>query len=311
MLDWLRAHPVETFVGIVVCAVVSAIIALVILRKSYPGEGKKIIFFFFVMGLVMPFVSLGATLVLSILLRLRKLKEQNIDMENIDLEPLYLAFSKTKRIFGEGAMRVLLHSKKAPTDLKIKALVSLQKDPNRYRLNIIKQALSDRQDEVRLFSFSIIDKFEKRINNKIHEALDRFERVDSVTEKVQSAKELANYYWDMVYFELSDPVLQNFFIKEAKKFTEYVLHHDVDDLSIHILAGKIALKENEFERAQREFALVLESDTHRYDFTVPYLAEIFYQQKNFITAKSLMVNSRQLRYNQQLYPMIALWTEKT
>ncbi len=310
MLDWMAFHPLYTIALIVLCAIIESGLAVIVLRHVYPDQKAKVAFFFFVFGLVMPFIGVIATILLTLLIKMRNLKEQNLNIEKIDLEPLHLIFARTRRIFGEGAMSVVFQNKNTPVNLKIRALDSLQKEPNRYRLHIIKQALSDTQDEVRLFSFSIIDKFEKRINAKIHEALERFKTEESEDIRLTSAKELANYYWDMVYFELSDPVLQNFFINQAKYYNEYALEHDMDDMNMHILAGKIALKEEEFQKAQQEFALVLESDTRRYDFVAPYLAEIFYREQNYITTKSLMATGRHLRFNQQLYPLVALWTEQ-
>ena len=308
MLEWIRANPLLTFEWILFYAFFSAVLGMFILARVYKKkEYWKIGLFFFTLSVTIPFAGLIITAWLSIYLRTRRLRYQNLEVESIDLEPLYLSFSKTERIFGEGAVQVLLHNDKIPAEKKIKALAALQSDPNRYRLNIIKQALGDRQDEVRLFAFSIIDKFEKRLNVKIQQLLKKFEESESEDKKVLIARDLGTHYWDLVYFELSDPALQSFFIREAKRFTEYVLEKNFKDMPMHVLAGKIALKEGDVEKAEREFATVLETNARRYDFVAPYLAEIFYERHNYAATKALMTNNARLRYQQQLYPLILLW----
>ena len=308
MLEWIQANPLSAFGWIYFFAFFSAILGMVVLARVYKKkEYWKIGLFFFTLSIAIPFFGILITAWISVYLKIRRVRYQNLELENIDLEPLYLSFSKTQRIFGEGAVKVLIRNEKIPAEKKIKALASLQVNPNRYRINIIKQALADKQDEVRLFAFSIIDKFEKRLNVEIQRLLKKFENSESESEKVLVARNLATHYWDLVYFELSDPALQNFFIRESKRFAEYVLEKNFNDMPMHVLIGKIALQEKEFEKAEREFATVLETNVRRYDFVVPYLAEIFYNRSNYTAVKALMTYNIRLRYQQQLYPLILLW----
>ncbi len=65
---------------------------------------------------------------------------------------------------------------------------------------MIKKMLGDRDDEVRLYSFSIINKMERSINNKIHETLKEFNsyKENSSKQKIESAVELDIYIWGIL-----------------------------------------------------------------------------------------------------------------
>ncbi len=298
--DWLPGALL-----VAVFALFDGLAAWLVLKKDYPKEQRKIFLFFLSVGFVLPIV--GTFLTFWVVVYLKRYVNQNIylDSETVLMEPLYHNFVPSKRIFGEGAL-MLLHDDYISVDAKIKALKALRKDINRYRLNIIRQALSDREDEVRLFAFSIIDKLEKELNEKIHDLLTLFEKGDDET-RLDAAKKLANLYWDMVYYELSDEVLQNFFVEEALRYAEYALKCDFTDMSMHILAGKIFIKRGEIELAEREFVTVLEIDPMKYSFIAPYLAEIFYNKSNFVTTRALLNINNELRYNLQLYPIVETW----
>jgi tetratricopeptide (TPR) repeat protein len=294
-------------IGMLTLALVDGVIGVMGLRKTFPSQRGMIFAFYFLMGIVLPYLGILATIVSVLVIRLKRVSEPEIAAEKIGMEELVVKFPHAKRTFGEGAMSVLLGQRHTPSQIKIRALSVLGSQINRKHLSVIKQALSDKADEVRLFSFSIIDRMEKRINVEIHQRKKTFETASDEREKLMAAKELASLYWDLVYFELADETLRNFLVEESKKYIHYVLERDYEDLSMHILLGKVYLQQGDDEEAQREFTLVLESDEQRYSFITPYLAELFFKQKNYRSVKSLMTYEEDLRFNMQLHPIVDLW----
>jgi len=74
-----------------------------------------------------------------------------IDFEN--------EFPEVTRLFGEASMERLLNEDiSSLSSMKMKALVSLADNASRTDVTLIKNSLSDRNDEVRLYSFAVIDK---------------------------------------------------------------------------------------------------------------------------------------------------------
>jgi len=295
-------------VVLLLSALFSALVGRLTVGRLYRKQGWRVIAFFALMGAAIPVLGVVVSFAVALMLRRSKTKLVRGGTHNIDLDELILSFPVARRTFGEGALSILLNKQYMPANVKIHALSALESQINRTHLAIIKQALSDKEDEVRLFSFSIIDKMEKRINSQIHRYRQIFEKGKHKREKMAAAKELARLYWDLVYFELADETLQHFLIEETLRFIQYVLKNDYDNIAMHMLLGRVYLHKKMDESAQREFAYVLESDPAQYGVVAPYLAEIFFRQGNYRTVRSLMIHDdNELHYSIQLYPVVMLW----
>ncbi|NPA28620.1 MAG: hypothetical protein GXO33_00335 [Epsilonproteobacteria bacterium] len=286
----------------------SALVAWLTIGRVYRRQGRSVAAFFFLMGVSLPLFGVPVSAVIAYMLRKSKMEVIRGGTSNIDLDELVMSFPVARRSFGEGAMSVLMKQKFMPSNVKIHALSALESQINKTHLSIIKQALSDKEDEVRLFSFSIIDRMEKRINGEIHRYQKIFEKSDNLQVRLKAARELARLYWDLVYFELADDTLQKFLIDEAMRFIDFVLKHEYENIPIHMLLGRVYLFKGMDEAAQREFAFVLETDPTQYGVVAPYMAEIFFRQGNYRTVRSLLVHDDdELYYNIQLHPVVALW----
>lgn len=266
--------------------------------------------FFFVVGVALPIIGVLFSLWIVLLLKYKPVKKESVDVKMIDMGVLYLSFPVTKRRFGEGAMMLMMKNRHAPVNMKLRALAAMENDINRHRLAIIRHALSDRNDEVRLFGFSIIDKMEKRINEEINRYRNLYEEAENLNRKIDVAKQLAMLYWDLVYFELVDDVLREFLMKESEEMISFVLKYRFEDIPMHILRGKINLYRKNYFSAQAEFSMALELDPDRYGFVAPYLAEIFYTKGNYRTTKALLSQYENLHYSIPLSSVVDLWMER-
>ena len=216
-------------------------------------------------------------------------------------------FPEIERIFGEGSMSSLLSNGQASTSLKMKALVSMADNITQNNLVLIKNSLSDKDDEIRLYSFAIIDKMERGINKSIHIKLTEFNELEIEDEKrIKLAEELTYLYWDMVYYELSDEDLKKFILAEVQKYAKIVLNHNLNHTNINILLGKVYLMLERYEDASTCFAIVIEQEGER-SYTYPYLAEVFFNQRNFKSTKALLNSSNTLKINTTMSSIVEQW----
>jgi hypothetical protein len=185
------------------------------------------VLFLFLFNLGMPIVGYIFSLWIAIYLRKVSYNKKVTNTSILNLDEFGISFLKVERIFGEGSMVDLMNSDYAPRSKKLKALSSLSASLSPANLKIIKSTLTSRDDEIRMFGYSTINKAEKAINIKINHHLDLYHKEIQKPQKHQdqkimaeAAKELANLYWELVYTELSHESLKADFLKEVKKYVK-------------------------------------------------------------------------------------------
>jgi tetratricopeptide (TPR) repeat protein len=283
-----------------------AYISSLFLLKRFDDKKHLFIGFIFLLNLAIPIVGyLFSIWIVYYLLNVKYTKLLN-NVSYINMVEFETEFPEIKRIFGEGSMSDLLNNSFAPTSLKMKALVAMADNITQKNISLIKNSLSDKDDEIRLYSFAIIDKMERGINKNIHIKLSEFQETDDEDRRVELAEELTYLYWDMVYYELSDEDLKQYILQEVQKYAQIVLNRHMDHININVLLGKVYLMQHKYHEAATCFTIAIEQDTDA-GYTQPYLAEIFYNQRNFRTTKSLLNSAKTLQMNSTLYPIIQQW----
>ncbi|SFV53825.1 Extracellular Matrix protein PelE [hydrothermal vent metagenome] len=295
----------------IVHAVVSLVISLIssyVLQRRFKNDRFKITLFFWIFNMSLPLIGYLMSLWLVYYLVSVEYEKQLTNIHSINMIDFENEFPEVSRLFGEAAMEKLL-SEDMPSlsSMKMKALVSLSDNASKTDVTLIKSSLSDRNDEVRLYSFAVIDKLERGINGQIHEKLKLYTDAESTEERVARAEELAHLYWDLVYFELADENLKKFIISEVEKYAKVVLDVEPDNQKINILLGKTYLMSKEIDEAESCFKNVVENGKN-IDFIVPYLAEILFLKRSFAEVKKLFANARGLKTNTLLYPVVEQWS---
>ncbi|WP_353662215.1 hypothetical protein [Hydrogenimonas sp. SS33] len=309
MGDLFQSEPgfVWLFLLYLLISAAAAFAAAIFLKKEYPNQRRGVFLFFLLFNQSMPVIGLLFTVWVVWYLKHVEYPRQLHKVELLDLEEFAISFPEVRRSFGEGAMLLLFENDQIPPQMKIRALTSLANELSRNNLEIIKLALSDRNDEVRLFCFSVVDKLEKRINEQITIERERFEKSSLEKDRVDTAERLAKLYWDLVYYALSDEVLEKFMVRESKRFALFVLKHRYASREMHTLLGKIYLYEKDYEKAAQEFALAIELEEETSGFIAPYLAEVFYIRRNFVSVKSLINSDEDIMLNPKLYHVAQMW----
>ncbi len=294
-------------VHIVISSVLSLFVAL-LLRRRYTESLKGVFLLSLFFNIAIPLLGYLFTLWLGYyLLRVRYAKvlknTKMLNMQELDHE-----FPNVKRLFGEGSMVELMSNTDAPKAKRMKALSAVSEDMSRKNISLIKHSLSDRDDEIRLYSFSLIDGLEQDINTKIHRASLRFKAAEEKSDEyIEAAKELAYLYWDMVYFDLSDEVLKNFLVNESLKYAKIVFETDMSDTSMNTLLGKIYLEKKEYEEASTQFVMAIENGVD-HEYIVPYLAELYFERGNYQSIRSMLSIVKSLEMNTMMYPVVAQWS---
>jgi len=300
-------HSIWSFYAVIsVMSTIIAIFATYVLKKRYKDNFWKIFLFFLLFNLAIPIVGVILTLWIVYYLRIVTYEKRLENVHHIDMSEFSSDFIKVKRIFGEGSMKELLTNNELDTSMKMKALVSLSDNIQKRDIHLIKGALSSRDDEIRLYSFAIIDNLERNINNRIHQTMQMYRSSTNEKEEAKLAKELALLYWEVVYFELADEELKLFIAREVDRYASKALTFYTEDNDLYFILGRCCLLTKEYVRAKKYLEVIVTHDKR----AVPYLAELYFIEKSYDKVAKLLADADWLRSDQLLNPVIELWHKK-
>lgn len=307
MLEEVTAGSLLVFYAI--HALLSALFSAIpsyFLTLRYKDSWLRLFLLFFFFNMALPVIGYLFTLWLSYYLFHIKYALILKNTKMLNMEELDQEFPRVKRAFGEGSMVELMSNAFAPQELRMKALSAMAENMTQKNVAMIKHSLSDKDDEIRLYSFSLIDHIEHGLNNKIHEASLHFNNAKDEEQKFSAAKELALLYWEMVYFDLSDEVLKNYLIKESFKYAKIAFSKHMNDTSLNVLLGKIYLAKKEYECAETQFVLAIENGLD-HEYIIPYLAELYFLRGNYRSIRSMFSTAESLGMNTVMHPVVEQW----
>lgn len=266
-------------------------------------QSFALLFFF---NIALPGIGYIFTIWLSYYLRHVTYAKVLKNAKSINMEELDQDFPRVKRVFGEGSLVDLMADTLAPQELRMKALSVMAENMTKKNVSVIKNSLSERDDEIRLFCFSLIENMEQGLNNKIHEASLRYKNEATDELRLKAGRELAFLYWEMIYFDLSDDVLKEYLINQSYHYAIEVFYHNMHDTGINVLLGRIHLEKNDYEKATTQFIMAIESGVE-HEYIIPYLAELYYSRGNYKSIRSMLSYVKNLRMNATMYPVVEQW----
>jgi hypothetical protein len=126
---------------------------------------------------------------------------------------------KTTPVSGwrSGRVRQQIADASAPLELRMKALLALQDVPTRQSSGILREALADSTDDLRLLAYGMLDAREQHLTHRIEHALQRHQTAGQDDEaRYLAARELAELYWELVYQELVQGDMRSYALAQVK-----------------------------------------------------------------------------------------------
>ncbi|WP_304544929.1 hypothetical protein [Sulfurimonas microaerophilic] len=285
--------------------------------------------YFFIFNFSMPVLGYVTSILLAKLMVDMEYTEKVSNTNILNLDEFGISFLEVERVFGEGSLNDLIHSQYAPKSKKLRALNVLSTNISPANLRIIKQTLSSTDDEIRMFGYAIIDKAEKRLAKNINKELERLKAADNahnLHDAAEASKELAFLYWELLYTELSHESLNEEFLDQVETYAlisrrhylilldEIVEENSQEHLQIintlsklHLLLGRVYMKNEAFEQALTEFTVAQELLDNDANFVLPYMAEIYFLMGKYNIVASILSKLQSLSINSTIYPILEQW----
>jgi hypothetical protein len=153
-------------------------------------------------------------------------------------------------MFNDGGLQdVLRHAPDA--EKRLTALFATRRMPAREAIPILKLALRDSSDDVRLLAYSMLDKQESEINLRIETALRQLAAAEGA-HRIALHDALARWYWELAYLGLAQGSVLEHVLGQAREHAEQTLG-DATYPYAHVLAGRIALEQARLDAATTHF----------------------------------------------------------
>lgn len=207
---------------------------------------------------------------------------------------------------GEGGAWSRLRAESLPRSMRLKALLAIGAGSGRNASRLLHFATRDNDDEIRLLAFNLADHREKIISKAISQSLDELKRAENDEERLTHFRKLAYSYWELIFNDLAQKELAEFYISQSLSYTTKALTLEANDPNLLLLLGRLHLWKGDLEEADKVINAALNNGAHR-DRVVPYLAELAFLRRDFSTMRSYFELNPLLRHKPGIGPVAQFW----
>ncbi|MGD9642147.1 MAG: tetratricopeptide repeat protein [Elusimicrobiales bacterium] len=213
------------------------------------------------------------------------------------------------RGMGEGAIKALCTGAASSPQARMRTVMMISEISSEIpkHVRLLKESIKSPDDSVRMFSFSMVDSMEKRLNDQIHSKLALFRDAHSAGEKAPAARELASLYWEYVYTGLADKEYRDIMTREAENYALLAMLHLREDPMLLSLMGRICLSRRRYDDALKYFREAM-SHCRNPDRFRPYIAEILYIRRDYAAVRETFRGHSGFTHDPALVPIVQLWT---
>ena len=208
--------------------------------------------------------------------------------------------------YSIGGMRSVLTSNSS-IEKKIETVMYTQNLSDKDAIPLLRIALKDQADDVRLLAYSLQDQKESSLNHQIDGIKEELELLDHASAPKRAALllKLAEYYWELSYLGYSQGELRYFNLERAENQLHLSIEL-VETAAAQALLAKVYFAQGRFNDAKTSFEYAISQGLDESAF-LPYLAEISYRDGEFETTRSVISRLPQNFSNARLAQIREYW----
>lgn len=235
------------------------------------------------LGLIVAVPALGLAGVLALRQRLVRAVEQ-ASIEASPAPEFAVAAEPLSESEGRGprgtAVRALLRDRAASTEARSRALLALDRAPVQAAAPLLREALSDPGEELRILACLMLERRESLLRVTLTQAADELEAArarSDLNAQRTALRSIAQQHWERVYQGLVQDDWVEHVLHAAREAARGALSYDDQDGSLWLLLARIDLRSGDLEAAETALRAAQEAGLARAS-ALPYWAELRFRQ---------------------------------
>lgn len=181
-------------------------------------------------------------------------------------------------VYSHGGLVQTLRDAADP-DKRLKAVMSSKQMPEKQGIELLRFALKDPVDDVRLLAYSMLDSKEKGISESINKDLKELQGTTDPARQHTLHHLISSHYWEMIYLDLAQGGVRQHMLKQALEHIEAAIALDATASALRGL-GRVLLATGDHLRARQVFEQAVAAGLPAAQVS-PYLAEIAYLERDY------------------------------
>lgn len=286
------------------CALLTLIL-LPLMPSRYRGQPITTGVFLFTLQFAIPFIG-SVGLVLGMLLALylprssRDIPWQEVDIPELPFQPIDMDLQV---VYSQGGLRQVLREA-ISTDKRLKALMATRQMNDRDAIEILREALKDPSDDVRLLAYSMLEQKEKTLAQRAGTLQQSLQYADDLT-SVSLQRRLAQVWWEMAYLGLAQGGLRHYYLDSAGKLLRRLVARRSQHNDWRLL-GRVELALGNIDNAEEAFRSALAGGSSP-ELIMPYLGEVAYLRRDFAQVRQHLSACPLERFHPANRPVIESW----
>ena len=286
------------------CALLTLIL-LPLMPSRYRGQPITTGVFLFTLQFAIPFIG-SVGLVLGMLLALylprssRDIPWQEVDIPELPFQPIDMDLQV---VYSQGGLRQVLREA-ISTDKRLKALMATRQMNDRDAIEILREALKDPSDDVRLLAYSMLEQKEKTLAQRAGTLQQSLQNADDLT-SVSLQRRLAQVWWEMAYLGLAQGGLRHYYLDSAGKLLRRLVARRSQHNDWRLL-GRVELALGNIDNAEEAFRSALAGGSSP-ELIMPYLGEVAYLRRDFDQVRQHLSACPLERFHPANRPVIKSW----
>ena len=262
-----------------------------------------------------PVAGFVGVVVAFVFLTLYRRPRRRDDFEMLE-SPEFDQHEKRRNSFRHIGMRSFLTNTRAPLHARMRAMSALQYVGGRTATPLLRTAMGDASEDLRLLAYGMLDTLEQRISRAVDLELKalRAAQAEEGPEHpgpltLKAVHNLSDLYWEFIYQDLAQGDLREYASRESLRYGEQALALQPDSALLCLRRGLLLHELGQFEEASQAYdkAHALGLPATR---VLPYQAELCFERRDFTRTRELMQQLDQWSALPRLRPIIDYWSAR-
>ncbi|SDY12033.1 hypothetical protein [Nitrosomonas sp. Nm58] len=290
-----------------IASIVAAYLFSKIIVSNQTEPQLRVYILFFVVTFYLPVLGLmGLTLALPFIKHLSsKLKKTNFPVSLSKIRNL--PDMPAPATDDNSADLHSLYRSRNP-DKRLQAIYATLKIKDQDAVPILRMALGDPVDDIRLLAYALLERKEHNLSERIKKSKQKLEKIENSRNK-QLFRQIANDYWELANLGLAQGEMRNYVLNMACKYLELGLKHYPEDSGFCFQYAQILLKLGNYEKASEQIKKAENLGIEHKKLLI-YYAELAFHKHHYHKVKQLMAAIDFPAAFPQLSSVVQFWQKK-